>query len=93
MSFKIIKKKDFTFKQDGVDTSATHYTLAYKGRVFGCSSLRFDEGELTESPDDKTLSIKGELEIRQEKNVDQITGETQNFLSFYPKLDLQLAAI
>ena len=93
MAFKIIKKKDFTFDQDGTQTSGTHYTIAHKGRVFGVSSLRFDEGDLKPAEDGKTLSIEGALEIKAEQVADQITGEIRTFYSLYPKLDLQLAAL
>jgi hypothetical protein len=92
MAFKIIKKKEFEYTDSTTNqlSTGTHYTVAYKGRVIGVSSLRFEEGEL--SVDGNTLKIKGELEIRKETNVDQLTGEAQTYLSIYPKMDLQMSA-
>jgi len=93
MAFKIIKEKSFEYKDSstGADALGTHYTVAHKGRVFGVSSLRFEEGDLKK--EGNTLTIKGELEIRKETLVDQLTGEAKPYLSIYPKMDLQLSSL
>ena len=94
MAFKIIKKKDFTFEKDGAQVSGTHYTVAYKGRVFGASSLRFDDGDLEPSADGKSLTIKGNVDIKKEHITDQLTGEVvATVYSLYPQLDLKLAEL
>jgi len=93
MAFKVIKEKSFEYKDSstGADALGTHYTVAHKGRVFGVSSLRFDEGDLKK--EGNTLTIKGELEVRKENIIDQLTGEVRVFLSIYPKMDLQLSTL
>ncbi len=83
---KVIKKKSF----DVAGQPHTHYTAAYKGRVFGVSTLRWDEG-LTENADN-TITLDS-CEVVKRTNVDNITGEVSTFLDLVPKLDVVLAEI
>lgn len=94
MDFKIIKQKAFSFtdKVSGNEVNATQYTVSHKGRALGVSSLRFDNNELTVNADGKSLSLKGELELRKENSADQLTGEIREFVSIYPKMDIPFSA-
>ena len=87
MKTKILKIKDFMAK--GV--ACKHYSVAYKGRVFGVSTLRFDVGDLTVDAD--TLTIKGDLEVLKSTNTDPVDGTVKVFLDLVPKLDVLLASI
>lgn len=87
MKLKLIKEKAFT-----VDTEThTHYTVAYKGRVFGLSTLRFPKENITVN--DSVVTITGEVEVLKNQTVDQLTGEIKMFLDIVPKLDIALAVI
>ncbi len=86
MKVKILKKKAFQAK--GVDH--THYTVAYKGRVFGVSTMRFEEGELQEETGD-ILSIPNDVEVLKHVSTDNLTGETSTFLDIVPKSGLVIA--
>lgn len=85
--FKIIKTKDFTV--DG--TNHTHYTVAYRGRVFGVSTLRFEDGDIEVSKDKKTLSFKVNLEVLKRQATDALGVVTGSYLDLVPKCDLDLA--
>jgi hypothetical protein len=85
MKLRIIKSK--AFKANNEDH--THYTVAYKGRVFGVSTLRFDEGNFT--VEGTTLTLNVDVEVVQENSVDQLTGETASYLTIVPKMDILLA--
>lgn len=82
---KVIKKKDFQVK--GVDH--VHYTCAYKGRVFGISSLRFDKEDITVTDDVLTLGV--DVEVLKNTTTDSLTGETRTYLDLVPKSGLVLA--
>lgn len=90
MDFKIIKQKNFSFtdKTTQEEVQAVHYTVSHKGRSLNVSSLRFGDNELTPSADGKSLTIKGELELKKDSVADQLTGEVREFLSIYPKMDI-----
>lgn len=87
MKLKVIKSKEFTVNSE----SHTHYTVAYKGRVFGLSTLRFPKEDIV--VEDDTLTIKVDVEVLRNQSVDKITGEVSNYLDIVPKLDIALAAI
>ena len=82
---KVIKVKAFESKGE----EHSHYTCAYKGRVFGISTMRFDEGDLTVEGD--IITINTDIEVLKEVVLDQLTGETKQFLSVVPKVGLTLA--
>ena len=82
---KIIKKKDFTVSGN----PHTHYTVAYKGRVFGVSTLRWEEGLKEE---EGVLSLT-DCEVVKRTSVDDVTGEVSTYLDLVPKLDVTLAEI
>ena len=82
---KVIKVKAFESKGE----KHFHYTCAYKGRVFGISTMRFDEGDLTVEGD--VITINTDIEVLKEVVLDQLTGETKQFLSVVPKVGLTLA--
>lgn len=84
VTLKIIKTKPFEANGE----SHTHYTCAYKGRVFGVSSLRFNE-EL--SVKDDKLTISGDIEVLKRTSTDPLTGETKSFLDIVPASGLTLA--
>lgn len=87
LKLKIIKKKDFT-----VGTNPhTHYTCAYKGRVFGVSTLRFEGNSDMLKVDNDVLSIDGEVQVLKNVNVDPLTGESKPYLDILPKIDILLA--
>lgn len=81
---KVIKKKSFEIS----GTPHTHYTCAYKGRVFGVSTLRWVDEEIKEEGDYITL---GACEVVKRTVADDITGEVSNYLDLVPKLDITLA--
>lgn len=96
--FKVIKFKHFEVAikdAKGADTGQkakhTHYTVAYKGRVFGVNTLRFDEGAITFNEKDMTLKIEGQLEMKKEQLTDQVSGEVTTVVNLMPKLDLVFA--
>jgi hypothetical protein len=83
---KLIKKKSFEAKGE----QHVHYTAAYKGRVFGVSTLRFSDNEITEN-DNGTISISGDIEVLKNASTDPLTGETKTYLDIVPKSGLVLA--
>lgn len=86
-TMKLIKTK--AFQANGQD--ATHHVVAYKGRVFGVNSLRFEANDFKVDEKAKTLTLNVECEIikRTESNL----GETTTYLDIVPKLDLALSEI
>ncbi len=88
ITLKVIKKKDFEVSK----VKHVHYTAAYKGRVFGVSTLRFEDGEIVEDTKTNTITIPKEVEVIKEVNTDPLTGEVTTYLTVVPKLDLVLAA-
>ena len=86
MKLRVIKVKDFVANE----ANHKHYTCAYKGRVFGISSLRFEEGDFI--ADDTTLTLKCEVEVLKRDSTDPLTGEAKTFLDIVPKVGISLAA-
>ncbi len=86
---KVIKSK--AFKAQGQDHM--HHTVAYKGRLFGVNSLRFEEGDFTLDDKEKTIILNVDCELKKDTRVDQVTGETTEWIGLVPKLDLALASI
>lgn len=89
MKLKVIKKKQFTVGAE--QAPHTHYTVAYKGRVFGVSTLRFEGIELKE--EGNTLVVPSEVEVLKNTSTDPLTGEVSSYLDIVPKLDIVLAGI
>ena len=88
ITLKVIKAKSFQI--DGVNHN--HFTCAYKGRVFGVSSLRFDDqAVLIHDTTAKTLKIDTDVEVLKRTDTDQLTGETKAYLDIVPKIDILLA--
>jgi len=83
---KVIKSKAFKAN----DTDQTHFTCAHKGRVFGVSTLRFED-ELKYDEAAKTLTISGDVEVLKNQSVDQLTGEVRTYLDLVPKSGMVLA--
>ena len=88
-TFKLIKSKQFEVK--GV--KHTHYVGAYKGRVFGISTLNCEEGEIQVDEKANTIKVDCSVEVKQEVTIDDITGDRTSYLSIMPKLGLELATI
>jgi len=86
-TFSIIKQKPFSTK-DG--KNGIHYSVAYKGRVFGLNTLRFEGEDKDFLTVNGTQIQTGEVEIRKTSKVDSLTGEVSTFLDIVPKLDLAL---
>ena len=85
---RVIKKTDFTTK-DG--QAHTHYSCAYKGRILGVNTLRFDgANDLTVNGDEITINTDVEVSVRKEKQVDQLTGEVteRTFIDVLPRFDI-----
>ena len=86
-TFQIIKQKPFTTKDN---KSGIHYSVTYKGRVFGLNTLRF-EGEEKDFLIVSGNKIQtGDVELRKTTKVDALTGEVSTFLDLVPKLDIAL---
>ena len=77
-SFKIIKETSFTTSKE---ESGIHYSVAYKGRVFGVNTLRFENDEDIKA-DKGLLSFNCPVEIVKDK---------EGYLTILPKIDLALA--
>mgnify|MGYP001169640289 FL=1 len=84
MKVKVIKIKDFTVNE----SAQKHFTCAYKGRVFGVSTLRFEESDLSYDDKESTLKFNVDVEVMVNKTVDQLTGEAKTYLDIVPKLGL-----
>lgn len=82
---KVIKTKEFEVK--GVKHK--HYTAAYKGRVFGVSTLRVPAEDIKEEED--TITITPEVEVLKNVNTDPLDGVTKVYLDIVPKSGLMLA--
>ena len=87
MKVKVIKLKAFKV----ADANHVHYTCAYKGRVFGVSTLRFEESDLSYDDKESTLKFNVDVEVMVNKTVDQLTGEAKTYLDIVPKLGLNAA--
>ena len=89
LTLKVIKSK--TFKVDKVDYIA--YTCAYKGRVFGLSTLQWSEDVDSIVVEDNKLTISTDVEVKKTiSSTDPLTGEvTPSYLNIVPKLGLVLA--
>ena len=87
LTLKVIKTKAFEANKE----KHVHYTTAYKGRVFGVSTLRHDADALTYDAKASTLVITGDVEVLKDTSVDVLTGETNNYLSIVPRMDIALA--
>lgn len=87
MKVKVIKLKNFEVNS----VPQIHYTCAYKGRVFGVSTLRFESTDLAYNADESTLTFKTDVEVMVNKTVDQLTGEAKTYLDIVPKLGLNAA--
>jgi len=85
MKVKVIKFKAFEAK----GKSATHYTVAYKGRVFGVNTLRFEENDIAVEGD--VLTFSTDVEVLKRVDTDQLTGEVKSYLDIVPKCNLVLA--
>ena len=82
-TFKIIKTTPFN--KNGF--TGTHYSVAYKARVLGVSTLSFSD-----TPDDlkvngDQLTISGDLEIRKKENT-TLEGKTMISLNIVPALGI-----
>jgi hypothetical protein len=86
-TFKIIKSKDFTVSGE----AHTHYTVAYRGRVFGVSSLRFEEGDFSVDETARTLAFNCKLEVLKRQQTDALGVVTGTYLDLVPKCELDLA--
>lgn len=87
MKLKLIKTKAFESKGD----KHTHYTVAYKGRVFGVSTMRFAPEDITVG--EGVITINCDVEVLKNTSTDALTGDTRVFLDIVPKLDILLAGI
>jgi predicted RNA-binding protein len=85
-AMKIIKQKEF--EANGI--KHTYYTVAYKGRYFGISTLYFESDDLVAK--DGVLNIKTSVEAKKKILTDAM-GETKEFIELLPKLDIGLALI
>ena len=83
-TFKIVKTS--TFDVDGV--THKHYSCAYKGRVFGVNTLRFEASDITVKDNILTLNI--DVEVLVETGVNQL-GESTKYLTLVPKCDFAVA--
>lgn len=87
---KVIKFKEFEVEgSDKKKTKQTHYTCAYKGRVFGVSTLRFEESDF--KVDKGVLTMAIEAEVIKTTGMDDTTGEIKTYLQLVPQLGLSLA--
>ncbi len=87
LKVKIIKQKEFEVD----NTPQTHYTVAYKGRVFGISTLKIPASDM--KIEDKVLTLPSEIEVLKHTVVDPLTAEVQTYLDIVPKLEIALAVI
>ena len=89
---KLIKSKSFKMK-DGAEH--THYTVAYKSRVFGVNTLNFEGEDEPFEVDEKakTLTIKCDIEVKRRVVDNPLEGSTTSYLDIVPKLGLELAAL
>ena len=86
MKFKLIKSKKFTVGT----VEHTHYTVAYKGRVFGLNSLRWEGTDI--KVDANSVTVEGECELKKTESTDLLTGVVTSYIDIVPKLELVLAA-
>jgi len=81
-TFKIIKQKSFTAQNE----SHVHYTVAYMGRVFGVSSLRFDSIDNPFTVKDSVLTINCDIAVVKNAGTDPLTGKSYCYLDIVPKI-------
>ncbi len=86
---KIVKTK--TFKAN--DTEHTHYSVAYKGRLFAVNTLRWADDMDSIKVEGDVMTIEGGIDVLQRNDIDQITGETKVYYDLMPKIDLAIAAL
>ncbi len=86
MKFKVIKSKEFTTKSG---EKHIHHTVAYKGRVFGLNTLRWEGIELKN--ESGIINVSEDCELKQITDTDLLTGVTKTFIDIVPKLDLVIA--
>lgn len=86
LALKIIKSKDF----EAQGNKATHYTLAYKGRVFGFNTLKFESKDFEIK--DNTLIIKTDIEVLKETSFNPLDNTSVTYLQLVPKMDIALGA-
>ena len=87
IKLKVIKTKDFTAN----DTKHTSYTCAYKGRVFGITTLQWEDEMANLTVADSVLTISCDVEVVKSQSVDQLTGAITQYLNIVPKVGLNLA--
>lgn len=85
LKLKVIKSKEFTANSE----SHTHYSCAYKGRVFGVSTLRFEKDDFT--VENNVLTLTTEVEVQKNTSTDPLTGDVKVFLDIVPKCTLAVA--
>lgn len=91
IKLKIIKQKNFEYE----GTKHTFYTCAYKGRVFGVSTMLWSEDLDSLKAKDNVLTITTDVEVKKTPGtVDQLTGEVSpSFFNIVPQLGLVIADI
>lgn len=89
LTLKVIKASTFKYKE----TDHTSYTCAYKGRVFGVSTMQWGEDIANLVFDDKaqTLKLTCDVEVVKQENIDPLTAEKTRFLNIVPKIDICLS--
>ena len=85
LKLKVIKSKKFKAN----DEDHVHYTCAYRGRVFGVSTLRFEKDDFTVK--ENVLSLNTDVEVIKNTATDELTGQVRTFLAVVPKMDIALA--
>jgi hypothetical protein len=88
MKLKVIKSKEFTYE----DNDYTHYTCAYKGRVFGVSTLIWAEESSQPKVEKDVMSLPSNVEVRKRTVSNPLDGSSTDFLDIVPKMDLTLGA-
>lgn len=84
ITVKVLKATAFTAKGE----QHTHYSVAFKGRGFGVSTLAFAKEDLELVGD--TLNIKPKCEVSIRKETDTLTGITTQYNALVPELGLSV---
>jgi len=87
LKLKIIKQSEFTANE----TKHKHYTCAYRGRLFGISTRRWEGSKDALVAKDKVLTINAGVEVLKNPSYDPLTGVTKTFLDIVPASGLNLA--
>ncbi len=87
ITLKIIKTKPF----EANGSKETHYTCAYKGRVFGVNTLRIPADQIKLNAEKNSLTISCDVEVTKNESVDPLTGQISKFLDIVQKMDLALS--